>query len=511
MKINLKKLIADKELSVILNNTIRLLDGPIGILDKDGQLLFGENSNSQYKFPIQLAEDLFGWIIGSDKGIFVASLLSYLLGKELEKKQLAHETLDKYKEITLLYDMSEKITAKLNREEVVQLILEEVKKLIKGDNVSIMLQEKGSETLKVTASKKQGKLDDIKFKPGEGIAGNVFQSGKAEIINDVLSDSRFIKGKYKISSMMCAPLKTKSEVFGIINLSSQEPISYTARDLRLFTTLTSQAAIALKNVQYIQFLKEVTAIRQRVESELKIAHNIQMSLLPQKFPRDSKFEVHAMIEPALEVGGDFYDFIKIDQDTLWFAIGDVSGKGIPAALFMAVTKTLLKATIHKNRSPHEILTIINKELSQENESCMFVTIFCGFLNTSTGEINYANGGHTTPLIIRSGQEVASLKMDRGGFVGVLDFVTFGTGKVVLCPGDSLLMYTDGVIEAENDKRELYSKQRLLTELNDIQDLSVHHFNAQKLTAGIMRLIETFSQGVLQSDDITMLALKYKGK
>jgi sigma-B regulation protein RsbU (phosphoserine phosphatase) len=260
--------------------------------------------------------------------------------------------------------------------------------------------------------------------------------------------------------------------------------------------------------QYIKKLTETTAAKERIESELKIARDIQMGILPKifpPFPDRHEFDIYATIEPAKEVGGDFYDFFLMDDDHLCFAIGDVSGKGVPASLFMAATKTLIKATARDGITPDEILTRVNNELCCGNDACMFVTIFCGILNTKTGEIIYANGGHNPPLIARLGGEVLFLKQSGGVVVGAIEDLTFKTEKLVLQPGDSLFMYTDGVTEAINEREELFSEERLKNEIITLQKKSI-----QELVAGIMQEIKVFSQGMPQADDITMMILRIMG-
>jgi sigma-B regulation protein RsbU (phosphoserine phosphatase) len=260
---------------------------------------------------------------------------------------------------------------------------------------------------------------------------------------------------------------------------------------------------------YIQRLTETTASKERIESELKIAHDIQMSILPKTFPPfpdREEFDIYAFILPAREVGGDFYDFFLIDKDHLCFVIGDVSGKGVPASLFMAVTKTLIKATASKLIAPGEILTEVNRELYQGNESCMFATIFCGVLDTRTGEVLYVNGGHNPPLIVRTDNEVSLVAGKRGLVVGVMEDFVYETDRLKLQSGDALFMYTDGVTEAVNEREELFSGGRLKTKISSLQGKPV-----QEIISGVREEIVCFSNNVSQLDDITMMILQFKGE
>lgn len=255
-------------------------------------------------------------------------------------------------------------------------------------------------------------------------------------------------------------------------------------------------------------LRLTTAANERIESELTIAREIQLGIIPRTFPpypNRLEFDLFALMEPAKQVGGDLYDFFLIDADHLCFLVGDVSGKGIPASLFMAVTVTLIKAISQKGLFPGEILTQANKNLSQGNDSCMFVTVFCCILNLRTGEVTYANAGHNPPVIIRRQAKAEFLAVKADLPLGPMEGVTFQTQRFVLNPGDSLFLYTDGVTEAMNDREELFTNERLLEGLQSFKGVL-----QEKKIEDLMKEIRTFSKGVEQSDDITMLILTYKG-
>jgi serine phosphatase RsbU (regulator of sigma subunit)/anti-sigma regulatory factor (Ser/Thr protein kinase) len=257
----------------------------------------------------------------------------------------------------------------------------------------------------------------------------------------------------------------------------------------------------------IEHLKETTAAKERIESELKIAHEIQMSMVPKifpPFPDRSEFDIFATLVPAKEVGGDLYDFFFIDDDQLCFAIGDVSGKGVPASLFMAVTKTLFKATAGHGGTPGEILARLNAEICRDNESCMFVTLFCGILNIRTGQVDYSNGGHNLPYYIhRAG--VRPLENAGGRALGLAEESRYVSRRIVLEPGEGLLLYTDGVTEAMDPNETLYSDQRLE------QFLASNRGSSPRQTIGdLVRDVRQFAGRAPQSDDITGLALMYLG-
>jgi sigma-B regulation protein RsbU (phosphoserine phosphatase) len=257
----------------------------------------------------------------------------------------------------------------------------------------------------------------------------------------------------------------------------------------------------------IEHLKETTAAKERIESELKIAHEIQMSMVPKifpPFPDRSEFDIFATLVSAKEVGGDFYDFFFIDDDQLCFAVADVSGKGVPASLFMAVTKTLFKATAGNGGAPGEILARLNAEICRDNESCMFVTFFCAILNIRTGQVDYSNGGHNLPYYLHH-SGVTPLENPGGRALGVVEQSPYMSGRMVLSPGEALLLYTDGVTEAMDSRQRLYSDQRLEQFLASNRDSS-----PRQIIADLVNDVRRFADGAPQSDDITALALLYVG-
>jgi phosphoserine phosphatase RsbU/P len=257
----------------------------------------------------------------------------------------------------------------------------------------------------------------------------------------------------------------------------------------------------------IENLKETTAVKERIESELQIAHEIQMSMVPKifpAFPDRSELDIFATLVPAKEVGGDLYDFFFIDNDHLCFAIGDVSGKGVPASLFMAVTKTLFRATAGNGGTPGEILARLNAEICRDNDSCMFVTLFCAVLNIRTGEVDYSNGGHNLPYYLHHGG-VSPLENAGGRALGVVEQSPYLSGRMVLSPGEALLLYTDGVTEAMDLRETLYSDQRLEQFLTRNRGAS-----PRQIIGDLVTDVRHFAAGAPQSDDITGLALLYFG-
>jgi len=268
----------------------------------------------------------------------------------------------------------------------------------------------------------------------------------------------------------------------------------------------------LERKQHLDELHRAHAIieshKQRMEQELNVGRGIQMGMLPctfPAFPERDEFSIHAALHPAWELGGDFYDFFLIDDDRLCFCVGDVSGKGVPAALFMAVTRTLIRSRAADEPSTGSILTHVNDELVRNNSECMFVTIFLGILHTGTGEVTFANAGHNPPYILRADGAIERLETEMTCVVGILQDMTFGEEQALMAPGDTMLLYTDGVTEAMDSEQRLFSETRLADML-----ASGRKPSAQTLVEDIVTEVRQFESGTQQSDDITLLALRYLG-
>jgi phosphoserine phosphatase RsbU/P len=259
--------------------------------------------------------------------------------------------------------------------------------------------------------------------------------------------------------------------------------------------------------EYVENLKETTAAKEKIESELRIAREIQLAMIPHSFPPFPdmpQVDLAAMLKSAREVGGDLYDFFTMDEHRFCFAIGDVSGKGVPASLFMAVTRTLLRSIADKVNSPADIVNSLNKSLSLNNESCMFVTFFMGILDLRTKEVKYVNAGHNPPVIISNNGEVKMFETKGTIPLGLNEFFQYPEETLKLQQGDKFFSYTDGVNEAENAAAELFGDERMLDVIREHKDK-----NPRDLIMAMEAAIIKHVAGYPQSDDITMMALILK--
>ncbi len=260
----------------------------------------------------------------------------------------------------------------------------------------------------------------------------------------------------------------------------------------------------------IRELMDVTASKQRIEHELHIARSIQMGLLPKVFPPPpsdelKEVQLYAFLEPAKQVGGDLYDFFFINEKQLFFSVGDVSDKGVPAALFMAITKTLVKLMAETYDDPAEIMSKVNNALSTDNPNSMFVTMIIGMLDMQTGAIRYCNAGHNLPVIFSPTRKSAFVEGISGPIAGAMEDMPYVTLYTELKPGETLFLYTDGVTEAANCERELFSDERLLQVTDKLNTKT-----PKDVISGVMDAINEHAAGFMQWDDITMLCIKYNG-
>jgi len=281
------------------------------------------------------------------------------------------------------------------------------------------------------------------------------------------------------------------------------------RAVLLPMTLANGAGMAVFFLMIENLTRErrTEAAKHRIDSELGIAREIQMSMVPESLPSFSgraNVDIHAVLKPAREVGGDLYNFFPVGEDRLCLVVGDVAGKGVPASLYMAINQKLIKAVAREGGSPGEILGRLNRELCDGNKAMMFVTIFLAFFDMRTGEIRFSNGGHNPPYLIRRG-EATILSVDPALAPGILENVPYADVSLSLKKGDALFLYTDGVTEAMNDRGELYSDARLEAILNRASAAS-----AEALCRAVLDDLRLFVGQNEQSDDITLIAMRFLG-
>jgi phosphoserine phosphatase RsbU/P len=411
--------------------------------------------------------------------------------------------------LNALLGVSKALASEIRLDDLLQVIVEKAAELLDADRATLFLYDESRNELWSKTTQRL-EIKEIRVPLGVGIAGTVAKTRTLINIPDTYADARFNPNfdketGYRTRSILCMPLIGNGDrligVIQVLNKKAQEV--FNEADESLLGGLGAHITVALERARLIEAYVE----KERMEEGLKLAHDIQMSMLPKifpPFPERREFDIFAAIAPAKEVGGDFYDFFFIDDDHLCFAIGDVSGKGVPASLFMAVTKTLFKATACNGGTPGEILARLNTEICRDNDSCMFVTFFCAILNIRTGQVDYSNAAHNLPYYLHQ-SGVSLLENARGRPLGLVEQTPYASGRMVLRPGEALLLYTDGVTEAMDLSETLYSDQRLTQFLARNRGSS-----PRQIIGNLVSDVKRFAGAAPQSDDITVLALLYFG-
>ncbi len=428
------------------------------------------------------------------------SSLNAMLGQSLERREMANEALDRYREINLMYRVSETVGALLDVEKIPAKVLEESQRVISADSGIVLLSPARGDTnwdIKAHFGRHEPTVIQATVRAALGAA---WQSDRAEILTDLPNPS--------LGAMLWAPLKGKASVLGAIVLARGTNDSvFTASDQKLLTALASQAAISVENARLHHEVLE----KERLEHELQLARDVQASLIPNTTPEIPGWDFAAYWQPAREVSGDFYDFISGVGDKSNSAaqhgivIGDVSDKGMHAALFMALTRSVVRASTTAGLSPADGLTQTNRLLCADSTNGMFVTLFYTQLDPQKNELTYVNAGHNPPLHYRARkQDLAELKAT-GIMLGFTDLVRHNQRSVQLEPNDFVVFYTDGVTEAMNDQNEQFGEERL----HDLL-LAQRDQTPRDMMRALQHSLSAFVGRRAQSDDITVVIAKRLG-
>lgn len=310
----------------------------------------------------------------------------------------------------------------------------------------------------------------------------------------------------KNPAMKCIMVSAYGDMDNIRSAMNKGAFDFATKPIDL-DDLSRTIEKAIEQVRYIRESQQEHNQLESIKNDLAIAGEIQQTILPRSFPPFPELtevvDIYASMTPAKDVGGDFYDFFQIDDERIGLVIADVSGKGVPASLFMAVSRTLLRATALRGVSSAECLTYANKLLCKESLDSMFVTVFYGIYHYKTGMMDYTNAGHNPPYLLRGGRTVECLPVASNFVVGVFDDIEFESNTLTFGIGDTLLLYTDGVTEAFNDKREQFSESNLQDILASMHESS----SAKEVVTSVLQSVKTFSGDYSQSDDITLLSLQ----
>jgi sigma-B regulation protein RsbU (phosphoserine phosphatase) len=370
----------------------------------------------------------------------------------------------KVQRLAALIEVNEMIGSSLDLDTILENVMTISKQVMNADASSLMrIDEKTNELIYQVAQSTVGEKlkQEFRLKMGQGIAGTVAETGEPLLLEDAYTHPKFHRAHddatgYRTKSMITVPLKVGGRVTGVaqvINRLDGKP--FDQDDLDLFLALASMAAIALENAKMHQQILE----KQRLVKDMEFARTVQESFLPQSAPEVQRYRFSAHYTPALEVGGDFYDFIRLDRDRTGIVIGDVSGKGVPAALFMAKLGSDMRTLAFTEKDPSAALGKLNDLLAERSRRGMFATLLYLELDSASGLITLCNAGHLPPIIRRADGSLERVAKTGGAPLGMLPGMRTGQETAAIGPGDTVVLYTDGIIEAMNSREELYGYER----------------------------------------------------
>jgi sigma-B regulation protein RsbU (phosphoserine phosphatase) len=409
--------------------------------------------------------------------------------------------------------VSRSITAEVDLDDLLVLIINELVQAIEAERGAIYLFDPDTgELCSRVLSADSGGLTEIRLKPGQGIAGHVAVTGEVSNVQDAYADPRFQRSFDRLTgfhsrSMLTVPMRNpQGEVMGVIQVVNKRGGPFTDRDEGLLVAISIQAAISIENARlYAQEIEQ-----RLISQDLATARMIQKSFLPQSIPEQAGWDIAVHWHPIREVAGDFYDLCALPDGRLAVVIADVSGKGVPAALFMALSVTVLRFAMSLSFSPGELMDRANQAIIANQGSRMFTTAFVGYLDLDSGHLQFASAGHNPPLLYRAATGRCEYLVARGVAMGLFEKAQFAEGVVTLDDGDVLVLYTDGITEAIDDREQEFGEKRL--EGLVIQQA---HRSARSLAERIVGATADFASGPALSagsgvfDDETLVIVKRK--
>ncbi len=439
------------------------------------------------------------------------------INSEYNINSLSGEILNKYEELNLLYELSEEMASVFNTREICEIVLRKALNVIGAQKASILLWDPGRQRLRVMASVGLPEQEDgdLGVDPVQGVCGYVFRTGKPLLVDDAadLPEDAFPRqGEYPSDSflsvpLLVSPLKVKEKVVGVINLADKPGgRAYHAGDLKLVSAISSEAALSIYSSILIRDLKE----NERIQKEMEIAETVQRNLLPRRAPEIPGVEFAGHCVPAKRVGGDYFDFFPDPEGNVGIVIADVSGHSIGSGIMMAITRGLLQSEAVRNKPPCELLQDVNRILFNDLLSSeLFITMAYFLYSPRNRGLAYANGGHNPPVLLRAESDAPELLDAEGMAIGFLPDVEFEEKGWELSPGDLLVAYTDGLIEAEDPQGAPFGMQRLLDCIQENR-----HRPAAQVLEHLLQAARSHIGGEdpqdAQRDDLTLVVLKATG-
>jgi sigma-B regulation protein RsbU (phosphoserine phosphatase) len=405
--------------------------------------------------------------------------------------------------LQLLLDVHRVLAGPVSSEDLLRIILDRVFAVLKPEQAAIFLRGPDRELYK--AAERRAPRSSGSTLISRRLEEEVANKGAAALVLDAQADERFASAQSVlvsgVRSILAAPLADAEGCLGMIALySSIQVRRFCEEDLELLVSLASAAALRIRNIS----LAEQAAERRALERELTLAREVQTWMLS-RLPERPEIDVAARLAPARSVGGDFYDFV-IEGDTLWFIVADVAGKGMGAALMMAVAKTLFRGAVSTGLQLSEAMTRVNREIARDNDRAVFVTAFAGCMDLKTGRTTVINAGHNLPYRVLHDGQVVLVKARNSMALGVTQDTSFVVEQLGLDPGDALLLYTDGVCDATDASGAAFGTAGLERRLVELAPLG----DACTVVDSVFEAVTAFAGSAPQEDDITVAVVRYTG-
>lgn len=416
-------------------------------------------------------------------------------------ESLTRNLLECYEELDLIYRTSRRLISNLNAQDSVELILNEAMEIFEADSGWVVPADAQGELF---AECRERVDNTARTLLGEGIVTKLLREGQSRSYRALKSEPRYA-GTSVPDAFLCALVKTDKDVYGALCLGrNRGREGFSSGDFKLANVLASQAAIAIENALLHTRRMEEQQAMIRMQEEMRLARSIQDNLLPKSMPSPPGYDIAGHTAPARDVGGDYYDFIPVGSDRVALCLGDVSGKGMPAALLMAHLQAAVRGQTLMEATPGECLHRSNTLLFHSTDTDRFATCFYGILDTAGHGLRYANAGHDHPMLFREGRLVANL--DVGGMVlGVVPETGYEEATVELHREDVLVLYSDGIIDAADPTDRAFGLERFRELVGTRRGQ-----NAGELVREIMAGVETFAQGAPPTDDMTLLVIRRTG-
>jgi serine phosphatase RsbU (regulator of sigma subunit) len=441
-----------------------------------------------------------GLVVGDVTDTGTVALLRRSLALVLEhaigSRDLRQETLDRYREINVLYRLGETIGASLDTQEIPDLLLVEAERAVVADVMAVLIPTGRGEM--VAGTRGEARLVTAMVDASGELIEQAIQTGQPAIVSPPAFDSPFL------GAVLCVPIRAQEKPIGAVVLGRRAAVDgFTASDEKLVMAIATEGGVAYDRAR----LHEERIHRERVEEELSIGRRIQLSLLPSSLPAHPGWEFAAFYQAARQVGGDFYDFIEVPDDpgTVNLVIGDVTGKGVPAALLMASARAVLRASSVGASAPSEVLERTNGHMLRDGRARLFVTALYGTLELESGRFAFASGGHDPPLWVRGADRRSHLLTTRSMILGAFGTLDLEDRQLTLAPRDILALYTDGITEASDRRGRLFGERRLRTVVTAHSGGS-----AQEIVNAVSDAVASFAGDVAPSDDLTLVVIKRRG-